>query len=48
MLLVDVHHFLLWSAVPSNCVRRGHHSRNGSGPKWPPQDSNLGPVDLKA
>ena len=29
---------MLWCpAVPPNCARRGHHSRNGPGPEWPPQ-----------
>ncbi|WJZ99621.1 hypothetical protein VitviT2T_018047 [Vitis vinifera] len=32
---------VLWCpAVPLNCARRGHHSRNGPEPEWPPQDSN--------
>ena len=33
-------YFWLWPVVPSNCAKRGHHSRNGPGPEWPPQDSN--------
>ena len=32
---------VLWCpTVPPNCARRGHHSRNGPGAEWPPQDSN--------
>ena len=27
---------MLWCpAVPPNCARRGHHSRNGPGAEWP-------------
>ena len=43
-----VEYFWLWPAVPPNCASQGHHSRNGLGPEWPSQDSNLGPVGLKA
>ena len=41
-------YFWLWPVIPLNYARRGHHSRNGPGPEWPPQDSNLGPAGLKA